>query len=84
MESKKTSTQKPQQNTVKSLSEMCPSYEEGRRRYASQLREEWLKMSQKEKAMYRKFLLNNPDLDDPAVKLARHQYQVMREYYPVG
>jgi hypothetical protein len=84
MESKKTSTKKPQQNTTKSLSEMCPSYEADRRQYASQLRELWLKMSQKEKALYRKFLLNNPDLDDPAVKLARHRYQVMREYYPVG
>jgi len=71
-------------NKIKSLSEMSPSYEEGNRQYASQLREEWLKMSQKEKSMYRKFLLNNPDLDDPAVKLARHRYQVMREYYPVG
>ncbi len=84
MESKKTSTQKPQQNTIKSLSEMCPSYEADRRQYASQLRELWLKMSQKEKALYRKFFLNSEDMSDPAVRRAKRQYQIMREYYPVG
>lgn len=68
----------------KSLAEMSPGYEEARSRYAYQLRKEWLAMSQKEKALYRKFLLNNDDLDDPAVKLAKHEYQVMREYYPLG
>ncbi len=84
MESKKTSTQKPQQNTTKSLSEMCPSYEADRRRCASQLRERWLKMSQKEKAMLRKFFLNSEDLSNPAVRLAKEEYRLMREYYPVG
>ncbi len=84
MESKKTSTQKQQPNTVKSLNEMSPSYEAGRIRCASLLREEWLKMSQREKAMYRKFFLNSEDLSDPAVRLAKEEYQLMREYYPVG
>jgi len=45
MASKKTSAQKPQQNTVRSLSE---------------------------------------DLSDPAVRLAKEEHQLMREYYPVG
>lgn len=71
-------------NKVKSLSEMSPSYEEGRRRCASLLREEWLKMSPKEKAMLRKFFLNSEDLSDPAVRLAKEEHQLMREYYPVG
>ncbi len=84
MESKKTSTQQQQKNTTKSLSEMCPSYEADRRRCASLLREEWLKMSQKEKSMLRKFFLNSEDLSKPAVRLAKEEYQLMREYYPVG
>jgi hypothetical protein len=84
MGSKMTSTRKPQLNTVKSLNEMSPSYEAGKIRCASLLREEWLKMSQKEKALYRRFLLNNEDLSDPAVRLAKEEYQLMRKYYPVG
>jgi len=68
----------------KSLTEMSPGYEEERRQYASLLREKWMAMPQKEKALYRKFLLNSDDVDDPAVKLAKHAYQVMREYYPFG
>ena len=68
----------------KSLAEISPGYEEARSQYAAQLRKEWLAMSQKEKALYRKFLLNNDDLDDPAVRLAKYEYQVMREYYPFG
>lgn len=64
--------------------ETLPGYEEARRQYASQLRKEWLAMSQKEKALYKKFLLNSDDLDDPAVRAAKYEYQAMREYYPFG
>lgn len=68
----------------KSFNEMLPEYEDGKRQYASLLRERWLRISQKEKALYKRFLLNNDDLDDPAVRLAKYEYQAMREYYPVG
>jgi len=67
-------------NNVKSLFETSLAYEEGRRRSASLFRERWLKMSQKERAMFRKLILEKDPEDSPA---NRH-YRLMKKYYPAG